>query len=154
MTSYPKSYIAVACPQCGKERIVNDRNAAAARRTRCMRCYADSMRCPPEYHAARAREKMNRYYWADPEKYRVRARLDFALNKEARITAQRERRQRDPRKYRAQSAVAQALKRGELMRGQCACGADGIEAHHPDYDKPLEVEWLCPRCHGERHRKG
>jgi hypothetical protein len=28
-------------------------------------------------------------------------------------------------------------------------GASQIQAHHPDYTKPLEVEWLCPPCHGE-----
>lgn len=26
-----------------------------------------------------------------------------------------------------------------------------MQGHHPDYSKPLEVEWLCPRCHGARH---
>lgn len=26
-----------------------------------------------------------------------------------------------------------------------------VEAHHTDYSKPLEVEWLCPGCHASIH---
>jgi hypothetical protein len=28
-----------------------------------------------------------------------------------------------------------------------------LEAHHEDYSKPLEVDWLCPDCHGARHKE-
>lgn len=33
------------------------------------------------------------------------------------------------------------------------CGDSGqkLGGHHEDYAKPLEVNWLCPRCHHNRH---
>src|SRR5215831_11268686 len=49
-----------------------------------------------------------------------------------------------------QGAVARALKRGELIRpSECEeCGRGGvIHAAHSDYARPLDVRWLCRRCH-------
>jgi hypothetical protein len=59
---------------------------------------------------------------------------------------------------RAYSLVRSALKNGVLVRPDTCqkCGdkpqkaSDGrskIHAHHHDYDKPLDVEWLCSKCH-------
>ena len=39
-----------------------------------------------------------------------------------------------------------------LERKPCeVCGAEKVEAHHEDYYKPLDVNWLCKRHHAERH---
>lgn len=58
-----------------------------------------------------------------------------------------------------QGRVRKAIKTGELVPDEhCSrCGHDFSEhrrhAHHADYSKPLEVEWLCQPCHCEEHRK-
>lgn len=56
-------------------------------------------------------------------------------------------------KYTARAAVARALKRGSLIRKPCEkCGSkDRIQAHHPDYSKPLQVKWLCKKHHDMAH---
>jgi hypothetical protein len=55
---------------------------------------------------------------------------------------------------RARSAVDTALKNGTLERMPCErCGERNAQAHHDDYSKPLNVMWLCPKHHRERHRE-
>lgn len=57
-----------------------------------------------------------------------------------------------PERYRANSAVANALRRGALQKLPCwCCGEETVEAHHPDYAAPLDVIWLCPAHHKEIH---
>jgi len=50
----------------------------------------------------------------------------------------------------AHDAVYRAIKRGEIIpKEKCeVCKSKfKIEAHHPDYRKPLSVIWLCKYCH-------
>ena len=61
-------------------------------------------------------------------------------------------REKYPERYRANSLVAAALKTGRLVKQPCAhCGAAEVEAHHPDYSRPLDVVWLCPADHKAIH---
>jgi ribosomal protein S27AE len=59
---------------------------------------------------------------------------------------------RYPEKAAAHKAVMNAKRRGELIPAPCeSCGASSVQAHHDDYSKPLDVRWLCRRCHREWH---
>ncbi|MFC3631443.1 hypothetical protein ACFOM8_18590 [Paracoccus angustae] len=40
------------------------------------------------------------------------------------------------------------------MQGCEVCGRDGVDAHHARYDEPLDVRWLCRRCHVKLHHYG
>ncbi len=55
------------------------------------------------------------------------------------------------------SAVIQGVRTGKLKRPDEAicqeCGASKAHKHHDDYSKPLEVLYLCPKCHRKRHRE-
>jgi hypothetical protein len=43
------------------------------------------------------------------------------------------------------------LKRGKIIKNPCFCGSWDVEAHHEDYNKPLEVIWLCREHHLKHH---
>ena len=61
----------------------------------------------------------------------------------------------------AQNIVEKAVAKGILISQPCeSCGKTGamkdgrnvVQAHHDDYNKPLEVRWLCQPCHHEWHK--
>ncbi|WP_448120505.1 hypothetical protein [Pseudomonas veronii] len=66
---------------------------------------------------------------------------------------------RDPLKTRAHGKVRDAILSGNLVRpsicekcgDEPGAGVDGRSLiqghHHKGYDRPLDVEWLCARCH-------
>jgi hypothetical protein len=61
---------------------------------------------------------------------------------------------RYPEKRAAHSAVAKAVRSGELVALGCEiCGVWNTHAHHDDYSKPLTVRWLCPKHHADVHAK-
>ncbi|MAH44114.1 hypothetical protein CL614_10435 [archaeon] len=58
-----------------------------------------------------------------------------------------------PEQNRARATVARLLKNGKLTKELCVkCGEEKVDGHHPDYNKPAEVIWLCRLCHREIHR--
>jgi len=90
------------------------------------------------------REYMRRARLANPEKFRQRDQIASGT------------REKDYR-VKTRSILNNAIRRGILHRPiKCPrCSRETkITAHHPDYTKPLEVQWLCYECHGEHHCVG
>lgn len=54
----------------------------------------------------------------------------------------------------AHRKVNKALRTGDLVRPDVCnrCGQEArLDAHHEDYSRPLDVEWLCRTCHRRHH---
>ena len=90
------------------------------------------------------------------EKYRAydRARSKDPKRVKANTEITRAWRAEDLRRQVAHSQVSKAIRNGGLVRQPCCrCGEAKTVAHHEDYDKPLEVVWLCQPCHKQRHKE-
>jgi translation elongation factor EF-G len=58
-------------------------------------------------------------------------------------------------KNKARKKIKTALRNGSMVRPNVceSCGKElFVEAHHEDYSKPLDVNWLCKSCHWEHHK--
>lgn len=123
----------------------------ASNLARCKECVKASVR-------ANRREKIDYYRQYDKMRasmpHRVAARKEYSLTergKEAHTRANRKWTLLQPKRKAASWAVNNAIRDGKLKRQPCwVCGSKA-HAHHPDYDRPLDVVWLCPAHHKQAH---
>ena len=57
----------------------------------------------------------------------------------------------NPKRRAAQLALGYAVKSGRVKPLPCFICGHRAEAHHPDYDAPLDVVWLCSPHHKQAH---
>ncbi len=121
-----------------------------------------------------ARARQAKYRANDPEKFRramakwraenperVRSlRAEWRRHNRDRVRAhQKAYVEKNPRKVKAQNAVAKAIRSGKLTRPDfcemCSAQSGRIEGHHSSYDRDrwLVVTWLCQKCHGFLHAR-
>lgn len=60
-------------------------------------------------------------------------------------------RKKNKKRLQAKWKAGYAVKTGKIKRHPCEiCGAYA-EIHHADYDKPLQIKWLCHKHHMQHH---
>jgi len=61
---------------------------------------------------------------------------------------------KNKKKINAKRKLFVATRNGSIVRDNCeVCGtSEGIHGHHDDYNKPLDIRWLCRKHHIEWHR--
>lgn len=124
------------CKTCEAEK--READFYASNRSTCKDCVKARVR-----HRARINPMVQKY---DQERSKTAQRKE-----QARRIAQRWRKE-NPDAYRAQTAVGNAVRDGKLKKEPCMfCGSEHVHAHHRDYAKPLDVLWLCPKCHRRLH---
>lgn len=96
-----------------------------------------------EYH----RRKHKEYRDRNREEYRAKCKngLEKFLDKVGKEEYLKQKRA-------SHSPLNNLIKSGKVIKEECYfCGENKTEGHHHDYSKPLDVTWLCKRCHGKLH---
>lgn len=91
------------------------------------------------------------------ERFLTYTKVWRSKNKDRYLEQQREWKKNNRFKINARFRVTNSIRRGKIKRGitcnQCGTSQGKMEAHHEDYNKPLEVIWLCFKCHKQKHGK-
>lgn len=148
------SHAVYQCKTCEGEKGAQE--FYASNLTRCKDCVKKSVRENRSAKAEYYREYDRKRYQEDPKvKRRHKRYRNSEQGKEAFSRARAKWKANNPEKRAAHVAFGNALRDGRVNRGsQCAlCGTlgDGLDAHHFDYNKPLNVTWLCRDCHVAFH---
>jgi hypothetical protein len=112
-------------------------------------------------YGKRNREKINEKnrerHSKNPEKQKEHARKYRESHRIEMVEYTRKWRKRNWEKVLAQSKLKDHVDRGNIIRPEkcslCKSSDYRIEAHHPDYSKPLDVVWVCQKCHASIHQR-
>ena len=154
------------CKSCKKEKLKKRKEQDPDKYREKERLRSEQRRQTQEFkewrkdHQERNRDKISRKsreYYEDKKKsvYEVQ-KIWKSKNKEKVREYNSEFKKKNPLKVACHKFVCAALKEGIINKALVCCECQiecKAEAHHEDYTKPLDVIWLCHRCHMKRHRK-
>jgi len=88
------------------------------------------------------------------EKNREKNRLGYIKYRKFAIKRQEKYQRSHPEHYRINRKLRDAVRRGYVTKPKTCSRCPNLnpQGHHPDYSKPLEVVWLCQKCHFIEHQ--
>lgn len=132
---------ALICRHCGQSFIPKEWQVKS-RDYRCLPC-----KC----------EKQNAHNAAKGQVLRDEAKEAYQRRRQY-YTAYWQAAKNDPihvKKRAARRKVQTEIEAGRLTRKVCeVCGESKTDAHHHDYDSPLNIKWLCRKCHFKEEGHG
>lgn len=139
------------CRRCGDTFSPTDRDLIK-NQYRCRGC----AKAETKARDARLPSRSGSKTWAPEKRDAFKATYKLRPGVKERIAALARERARDPQeraKNECRRKTRQAIADGRLRRGACErCANPKTDAHHDDYTKPLDVQWLCRACHSALHR--
>lgn len=145
------------CTQCGVEKPLSEfykhRRIKSGYRGECKSC----IKVYRENNALKIKEyEKNR----SDLPHRIKARKEYVSSergKEVIKSLTKKHRNKNPVKYKARTALNNAIRDGRVMKldycENCGQTEKRVLGHHNDYSKPLEVTWLCDKCHIQWHKE-
>lgn len=145
------------CSQCGIEKEISEfqirrasKDGLTARCKACLSAYDKTRANNPNRVKAREEYKKTEAY---RDSCRKSSKKYSKLHPDKRLESTRKYREKNEKKSQCHGIVGYAIKCGNLVRKPCEiCGREKVHAHHDDYDKPLDIRWLCDEHHNEWHR--
>ena len=131
------------CVKCGinkqNSEFYHNKNNADKLSGKCKECYKEGVR---------ENYRKNRDYYIKYEKER-RKKPEWKIVRE-KFRGKYE--EKYPERLAAKIILNHAIETGKIKKQPCQiCSAKRVEAHHEDYTKPLDVDWLCNMHHRQKH---
>ncbi len=146
------------CPKCETNKSLSDFSKSRCKKDG-LQCYCKACQLIAQvaYRKTQAgKETGRRHSQTDTCKETSRRYNQTDARKESHREGSKVQRLNYPDKAKAHDAVSNAIRDGKLERpSHCeSCFQEKfVHGHHEDYNKPLDVDWLCIKCHFELHRK-
>jgi ribosomal protein S27AE len=96
--------------------------------------------------------RAKKYSKNNPKKIAKANKKSYSKNRKKRLIYYKKWYSENKKRKLAHYAVKVAISNLILFKKSCeVCGEKTTQAHHSDYNKPLEVIWLCVKCHSQWH---
>jgi len=144
----------IVCKTCHKIKVVFEFYISTIRKGatgKCKSCHKEMA----AIYRANNKDKI-KLLSAQPHSVEARKTYQSGVGREAVNAASKRHRDANPKRAKAKSMISHAIRDGNITRPSVceACkGTDALQGHHCDYNKPMDVMWLCVKCHTQWHKE-
>ena len=145
------------CMKCNKEKELEEfykhPKMADGHLNKCIECAKkdvnkryDTLKDSPEFILAERNRTRERYY-------RLKYKDKYVQSGEQKRRTIEKYFDNYPERKKVANIVSNKIRDGHLEKQPCEiCKSTiNVQAHHEDYSKPLDITWLCVKCHNQRH---